>query len=181
MPLEEKEIIERIRLGDKDAFEKLFLLYYSAFCRYAYRFLHDKEESEELVQNFFFNLWEKRNTLVNITSLKAYLFRAIHNSCLNYIKHEKIVENFRDYAVLQSQEQEDYTNEAVNGKELEIIVEKAIQSLPEKVRNVFNLKKQDGLKYQEIAEMLNISVKTVEAYMSTALKILRENLKDYIG
>ena len=86
----EKQVLETLQLGNESAFEMIFRTYYQPLCRYAYSFLQDKEEAEEVVQSSFITVWDKRNSLTIETSVKSYLYRMVRNSCLNVIKHEKI-------------------------------------------------------------------------------------------
>ena len=125
-------------------------------------------------------LWKKREELEIRTSLKSYLFRAVRNACLNMISHINIREEYKKYHELEVREDEkNFTDESIV-TELEDRIRKTIDTLPVERRKVFVLSRFEGLKYKEIAERLNISVKTVENQMSKALKFLRENLVDYL-
>lgn len=137
------------------------------------------DEAEETVQNMFFNLWGKREQL-EISSVKAYCYRAVHNECLNKIKHGKIKMSYaEDYKKIADQKQ-DSPAKILHAKELSAQIQEAIESLPEQCQAVFRLSRFEHLKYSEIAEQLGISVKTVENHMGKALKLLREKLKDYL-
>lgn len=171
---------EPISRGDKRAFELVFKSQYALLCRYAKSLINDLDEAEEVVQNMFYIIWSKRETLEITGSLKAYLYRAVHNDCLNKLKHQAVRKvHAEDYKHSNSQAHEDSVKQ-LQAKELRQKIEQAIDTLPEQCGKVFRLSRYEELKYQEIAEQLSISVKTVENHMSKALKHLREQLKDYL-
>lgn len=176
-PSEEKEIFGRIKKNDEKAFETLFHFYYGKLCAFAAKTVADNDIAEEIVQDFFVKLWEKRETIFVETSVKSYLFRSIKNNCINYIKHSKIKS---DYARLAAETIENETTGDFEFPEPDIFerIEESIESLPEKRREIFRLSRRDGLKYQQIADKLQISVKTVETQMSLAFKTLREQLRN---
>lgn len=169
-----------ISKGDKPAFEQAFRAYYRSLCNYAMPLIKDKDEAEEVVQNVFFNIWNKRESIQVTTSLKSYLYRAVHNDCLNKLKHVKVRTVYADDYRKSSAGSFESASDTLQTKELGMKINTAIDSLPEQCGNVFRLSRFENLKYGEIAERLEISVKTVENHMGKALKILREQLKDYL-
>ncbi|WP_317896757.1 RNA polymerase sigma-70 factor [Aurantibacillus circumpalustris] len=178
--LNEQEYWQNVSRGDKKAFEQLFNTHYQPLCNYAYSLLKDIDEAEEVVQNTFFNVWSKRETLQITTSFKSYIYRAVHNDSLNKIKHGKVKASYAtDYKSSMSGGF-DSSSQILEAKELGKQINEAIASLPEQCGNVFKLSRFENLKYSEIAEQLEISVKTVENHMGKALKILRSQLKDYL-
>jgi RNA polymerase sigma-70 factor (ECF subfamily) len=176
----DNQVLETIKSGNESAFEMIFKSYYQPLCRYAYTFLQDKEEAEEVVQSVFISLWEKRHALEIQTSFKAYLYRMVRNSCLNLIKHEKVKQQHVAHELAVAEVSYDSVSEKVNASELTLKISEAMKVLPEQCRLVFQLSRFEELKYQEIADQLQISVKTVENHMGKALKIMREQLKDYL-
>jgi RNA polymerase sigma-70 factor (ECF subfamily) len=175
--LEEKTLFNNIKQGDEIAFEQLFKTYYSHLCLFATKILADNNSAEEIVQDFFVKLWEKRKEIFIDSSLKNYLFRSVKNLCLNHIKHNHIkIQHAK--RVISEAETNQYNDNFI---EINLIqeIEESIESLPEKRREIFRLSREEGLKYREIAEKLNISIKTVEAQMGLAIKSLREKLKKY--
>jgi len=176
----EKQVLETLQLGNESAFEMIFRTYYQPLCRYAYSFLQDKEEAEEVVQASFITVWEKRNNIAIETSLKSYLYRMVRNSCLNVIKHEKVKQQHVAHELAVSEVSHESVSQKVQAAELEIRITEAMKTLPEQCRLVFQLSRFEELKYQEIADQLQISVKTVENHMGKALKLMREQLKDYL-
>ncbi len=175
---EEMILFERIKKGDEKAFETLFHKYYGYLCMYATKIINDDSSAEEIVQDFFVKLWEKREKLNIETSINNYLFRSVKNLCINYIQHNKTKVR---YAKNVLSEIENNISDDSNFTEIDLSkkIEESIDSLPEKRKEIFRLNRQEGLKYHEIAQKLNVSIKTVETQMSLAIKTLREKLKDY--
>ena len=176
----EHTIIQKIQSGDKSAFEELFHSLYAHLCNFAFGFLKEQPAAEEIVQDTFFKLWEKREELNIQSSIKSYLFSAVRNQCLNQLKHLEIRDTYKAHneANIQHEEQQEFDSAVKN--ELEERIEIAISSLPLERQKIFKLSRFEGKKYKEISEELNISVKTVEGQMSKALKYMREVLKDYL-
>lgn len=180
MNLSEQQQIEALVAGDITAFEMIFRTYYQPLCNYAYTFLQDKEEAEEIVQGTFLSVWEKRDNLTIRTAVKPYLYAMVRNACLNVIKHQKIKQKHAVEEIALASQGHDSVAHAVASSELELRIHEAMEKLPEQCRLVFKLSRFEELKYAEIAEQLEISVKTVENHMGKALKIMREQLKDYL-
>lgn len=175
---EDRELYFKLKEGDERAFQTLFRKYYSAMCHFANQFLSDSELAEEIVQDMFVKIWEKRSVLNIETSVKHYFFRSVRNHCLNQIQHDKIRKQYAS-KVLEAAQQEMDTGQYFLEVDLIQRIEKSIDALPPKRKEIFRLSREQGLKYKEIAETLDISVKTVEAQMGLALKYLREELKDF--
>jgi RNA polymerase sigma-70 factor, Bacteroides expansion family 1 len=175
---EDRELYLKLRDGDERAFQSLFRKYYSAMCHFANQFLSDSEVAEEIVQEMFVKIWEKRTALNIETSVKHYLFRSVRNHCLNQIQHEKIKKQYAN-KVLETASREFNPDDYFLEVDLIKRIEKSIEALPPKRREIFRLSREQGMKYKEIADELDISVKTVEAQMGLALKHLREDLKDF--
>ncbi len=171
-------LFEKIREGDEKAFEALFSAYYFILCLYATRLTKDATAAEEIVQELFVTLWERR-TKINIeSSVKNYLYRSVKNRCLNYLKHLKIEEIHNQK--IQKEKKSNIDEDFEYHGELLQKIEESIASLPEKRREIFRLSRQEGLKYREISEKLNISMKTVETQIGLAIKMLREKLRDFL-
>lgn len=174
------EFVTGLRNSDELVFEKVFKGYYEVLCNYANTIICNIDEAEEIVQNTYLTIWDKRDKLDIHTSIKSYLYKAVYNNCLNWMKHyrvqQKHVEATRHQTVLYI----DDSSEQLLGIELEQQIGLAINSIPKKCRTVFKLSRFENLTYSEIADQLNLSVKTVDNHMIKALKILREKLKDYL-
>ena len=166
---------------DKRAFEELFRSFFPSLVLFAQKFVPDQDTAKEIVHNVFLNLWEKREQVDMGSSLKSYLFTSVNNRCLNYIRDQKKFD--KDETRFQRLDSTEFSDgvDRLEEQELEQRIYDALQSLPEKCREIFMLNRFEGLKYAEIAEKLNISVKTVETQMSKGLKILREKLADSLG
>ncbi|MBS4012298.1 MAG: RNA polymerase sigma-70 factor [Bacteroidetes bacterium] len=166
------------KIIDKQSFQVVFNEYYTSLCRFAVSFLGDNDSAEEIVQQVFVNLWEKRNTIDQDKSVKTYLFTSVKNRSLNYIRDNK---KYRSYYLDFELEMEIPVEgkDVVSESDLNNQINRALDKLPDKCREVFMLCRFEDMKYKEVAEKLGISQKTVEAQMSKALKILREELKDY--
>ena len=180
MSLPEQLQIKALSEGDITHFEMLFRTYYQPLCRYAYTFLQDKEDAEEIVQSTFLLVWEKRESLAIRTSVKPYLYAMVRNACLNVLKHNKIKERHAGEELAMADKGHDAVMHTVSSNELEHRIRLAMEELPDQCRVVFKLSRFEELKYSEIAEELNISIKTVENHMGKALRIMREQLKDYL-
>jgi len=177
----EKDLIVRLKAGDQTAFELLFHFYYPGLVMYSAQFTTDRIEAEEIVQDFFVRFWQKHQQILLTDSLKSYLFLSVKNGCLNYLKHKKVEEKYiRQMAELSSRHLA-YDPDLYLASELQEKVKNAIDLLPEKCREIFIMSRIQGLKNEEIATNLNISKRTVETQISKALKVLRVELKDYIG
>jgi RNA polymerase sigma-70 factor (ECF subfamily) len=162
--------------------EKLFQNYFEEFyqplCRFASGYVSDRDSVEDIVQQVFVNLWAQRENINTAEPIKSYLFTSVRNRCLNHIRDRKKYNSYFLDVELELEipvSDRDMFSEA----EIERRVAEALSKLPEKCKEVFLLCRNDNLKYKEVAEKLDISVKTVEAQMSKALKILRLELKDF--
>ena len=180
MLISDNKIIEALHSGDEIVFEQLFRLHYERLCNYAAAILQDNDDAEEVVQQLFLNVWEKRLTLEIIVSLKSYLYRAVHNACLNKLKQQKVRKLYVDEQMQIADSSYDHTGQFILKTELEKQIHNAINTLPEQCRLVFKLSRFEEMKYAEIATHLGISIKTVENHMGKALRLMREQLKDYL-
>lgn len=176
--VEEKQVIAQVVTGDLNTFEMVFRDYYKPLVRYGNTFLKDTDETEDVVQQVFVSLWEKRTQLDIHTSIRAVLYKSVQNACLNKIKHLKVRSAYaEDWKATQSEMQ---TSDSVQAKELNEQIQLAIEGMPEQCGRIFKMSRFEQLRYQEIADQLGLSVKTVENQMGKALKIVREELKDYL-
>ncbi|MGB1039537.1 MAG: RNA polymerase sigma-70 factor [Flavobacteriales bacterium] len=175
---DQSNILEGLKLKDEKSFELLFKTHYESLVRFVYKYLNDIEESEEIVQDTFYTLWEKSETITIQSSIKSYLFQAARNKSLNSIKHRNVKQKYAD-AVLNSDSE--FSEEgSMEMEELQDKINEALEMLPPKCRQVFELSRFEEKKYREIAEELNISIKTVENHMGKALGLLRTSLKEYL-
>jgi RNA polymerase sigma-70 factor (ECF subfamily) len=174
-------IEHRIMMGDEQAFELLYRRYFVRLCAFANKFLIDPQAAEEVVQDIFLKLWENRLTLRGDESGKSFLFQAVHNKSLNLLAHQKVVNRYSEMI------REVYTHpkefdvlESLMAKELNSRIQFIINDLAPECKKIFLMSRTEGKKHHEIAEELNISIKTVETQIYRALKKLRTELSDYM-
>ncbi|WP_183305468.1 RNA polymerase sigma-70 factor [Dysgonomonas hofstadii] len=171
------------------SFSEIYISYYSKLLRFAREYVVVNEDAENIIQDVFVKLWERQDSLHLIDNINAYLFRLVRNKCLDYLRHKlstekcnKSVQNtFEMELNLKIQSLDRFDETFVSEKNMEKIVSDAIDSLPNKCREIFLSSRIEGLKYREISERFNISVNTVENQMSIALKKLRIKLKDHLS
>ena len=180
-------VIKGLILGDEKTYISLFREYYVPLCAYSRRYVGRKDIAEEIVSDTFLKIWENRETIQIRTSVKAYLFHAVCNNSLNYLrklKKEEILdeyfletssENIGFTSVSEEIEEQSLTLESINEK-----IEEAVSLLPEQQQKVFRLKRFEGKKNKEVAEIMGLSIKTVEMHLSKATLNLRKTLKDYL-
>jgi RNA polymerase sigma-70 factor (family 1) len=187
MDQSEQNIIQLLRKGDKEVFRSLFDIYYKRLLVYARSYSNENGEAEDIVQDLFFSLWEKREELEILTSLSSYLFRAVHNRCIQHLRHKKVVEGYEMTHRLKVKEAEilyqsasDYSFTELQFKEIQNILEKTGSTLPSKTGEIFRLSRESFKTHKEIAKELSIEVKTVEYHISKALKVYYKALKDYM-
>jgi len=176
--ISDKEIIRRIRKGDVGQFESLFRSSYISLVRYAKSITNDQDNAEEIVQDLFFRLWKDKEKIKIESSLNGYLFRAVHNSCLHWIGHNRVIEKHAREMSYKRGNVVENPSEILQYKELQSKIAVIIEKLPERCGKIFCMNRFDGLKYREIAEKLSVSVKTVEADMGRALREFRKELTE---
>jgi RNA polymerase sigma-70 factor (ECF subfamily) len=180
MKEQDATIMDQIKSGDLRVFEDFFRSLYQPLCFYALKFVSVPDAAEEIVQDLFFTLWEKREEMTITTSLKAYMYTATHNRCMKFLDHRQIEQKYEKYRHEHSADSFEPAADLTSVNEIQRIINKTLDSLPEKCSRIFRLNRYEGLRYNDIARKLSISVKTVEANMGKALKMLRENLKEYV-
>jgi len=171
-----RKLTRRIKLSDSEAFKTVFAFYHEGIFNFVHYKLGNAAAAEDIVQDVFIKLWENRHQLKEDRSLKSYLFTIANNLALNYIRHSKVVLKFHQELSEESSLQE--SPQAVLEKnEFHEKLLAGIAALPEKQRLVFMMSRLEQLSYQEIAERLDISIKTVESHIGNALKTLRKLLQ----
>lgn len=181
--LNELLISAKIRAGDIKAFEELFYYYYSPLCWYAASITGRMEVAEEIVEELFYVLWRDREQLHIFQSLRSYLYRATRNQSLQFCEHEEIKDRHREAVLSGVNAQVSETTDAqqqMEYEELQHLINQTLDQLPERRKQIFKMHRSQGLKYAEIAELLSLSVKTVEAEMTKALRTLKKGIENYI-
>ena len=177
----ERALQERIRGGDEAAFDAVFRDNYAHLVRMAESIIRERALAEEIAQDVMLELWRRRESIEVEQSFRAYLLRSTRNRALNHVRHQRIVMREATIAAAAAESARAQSAEdEMLGTEMERAVRQAIASLPEKAREVFQLSRDQGLKYSEIAVLLDISVKTVEKRMGQALAELRDRLAQWI-
>lgn len=173
MDTSKREQAERIRQGDKAAFASLFRAHYKALCRFATSHIGSLEIAEDVVQNVFSDLWERRRTWRPTQSPRAFLFGAVRNQVLKHERWSQVRANVQGGEALREVPARSNPEHKVQDREFVRAVEQVISELPPRRRSIFLLSRRHGLTYVEIAHALDISVKTVETQMGRALQFLR--------
>jgi RNA polymerase sigma-70 factor (ECF subfamily) len=176
---EEALIFAKVKEGDEAAFESLFRKYYARLCRFAFKYVEDMSEAEELVQDTFVKIWEKRESIEINTSFKSYLYQAVTNKGLNAIRNDQRKQ--RNLKIVSSNRNE--PPKAIDNLVTNEISDKlflALNSLPPKCRKIFQLSRLEGLNHKEIAQQLDIKIKTVENQIGIALKHLKKQLSEHL-
>ncbi|HBL78330.1 MAG: hypothetical protein A2W90_16265 [Bacteroidetes bacterium GWF2_42_66] len=176
----------RFKNGDEKAFETIFKSDYNKIVGFCNQFVNDRERAKNQAQEAFINLWLNREKIATFNGIRSFLYTYAKSACLNYIRHEKVVSKYSDKQLQQKENLlnrevlESFDFNSLEFSELEELILRSIDELPEKCRQVFVMSRFDGKTNREIAEELGISVKSVEANMTRALKALKSNLSDYL-
>ena len=161
-------------------FEQLFKSHFKALTGFAYKYLKDVDLAKEIVHDVFVKLWEKRDSIDPNKAVKSYLYASVNNKSLNYIRdNKKFIKSDDNFELLNNTDNTDASDNMIV-IEIQEKIDETLSTLPEKCSLVFKMSRYEGKKYREIAEELNISIKTVESHMSKALKLLRKNLAEFI-
>ncbi|MCW9708117.1 RNA polymerase sigma-70 factor [Fodinibius salsisoli] len=164
----------------RDRFEHFFKRHYPDLCSFVFSYVNDREVAKDIVQSVFLRVWEQKRFWDNHEDAKAYFYKSVRNEALNHKKHEQVKQKADTEVRLRVSEWKINDKTAqVNDRRVEII-QKGINDLPARCREIFNLSRYDGLTYKEIAEVLDISVKTVETQIGRALKKLRRFTKEHV-
>ncbi len=173
--------METSRFLDEVTFEQLFRSHFKGLTHFAITFVKNDETAREIVQETFINLWEKRSSIDLSKPVKSYLSTSVRNRCLNHLRDNKKFSS--DLLAIEHATGNEYNEQPDKLVEAEIRekIAVSISELPEKCREIFVLSRSENLKYQEIADRLQISIKTVEAQMSKALQHMRGRLGEYLS
>jgi RNA polymerase sigma-70 factor (ECF subfamily) len=177
--VDDKDLVARLRRGDRVAFDAIFRAYYARLVGLAEGVVRERAPAEEIGQEVLLELWRRRETLAGEDSLRAYLFRSARNRALNHLRHGRVQRRSEQYVVSASSDAPAAYARLV-AEEIDSALRSAVRELPAAVREVFELSRVHGLRYPEIARALGVSVKTVEARMGKALRVLRARLAPWL-
>lgn len=179
--LNELMILAKIKEGDIKAFEEVFRRYYSPLCWYAAGITGDTESAEEIVEELFYTLWKNREQLQILQSVKSYLYRAVRNEAIQYCEHQDVKERYQTFVQTEKESETSIDPHwQMEYKELQTLVQRILNKLPDRRKRIFTMHRMQGMKYAEIALALSLSVKTVEAEMTKVLRTLRVEIDNYI-
>lgn len=182
----DEKLISRIKAGDQFAFELLFKIMHRKLCAYAKTLVRDTDIANDLIQDTFIKIWEVRENLQEDKSIQAYLFRSVHNNCINYLHKKQLsIRHSEEYArnmkesLLFSEQSNDYELflEKIAQDNFELLLSGAIDELPSQCKEIFLLSRYHHLTYSEIANKLGLSVNTVKTQISRAFQKIRNVLK----
>lgn len=175
----EKILIARIKTGDYQAFSCIFTAYYPDLVMFACKFIHEINTAEEIVQDTFVKLWEEHESIKVNNSLKSYLLRTVQNKCIDWFRHRKIIQKHKESVRLFSSQLTYDTDSYLLHSELQEQIDYALEKLPEEISEAFRMNRYQGLKYHEIADLLGVSVRTIEVRIGRALHLIRNHLSEY--
>ena len=185
--MKDNDLLKRLKKNDGKAFEELFRMYFISLQEYASFYTNSPQLAEDIVHDVFYRIWEKRKNLEIHTSVKSYLFRSIHNNCIQYLRHQKVVQQHNlnqqvrlEEALIMNRLYFETGLSKLFEKEINELVDEAIGKLPEKTRDIYLLSRKQHKNNKEIAEKLQITEKAVEYHITRALSLLREELKEYL-
>ena len=174
----DKMLLNRIREGDPHAFELLFNKYYASLCLFAAKFTNDMDSAREVVQSLFVYLWENHAGLQIEQSIKAYLFAAVRRNCIRHVQQQRHLISIDDLP--EDCHIADEFHDSLELEELHRQLHHVIEQLPAQCQKIFKMSRFEEMKYAEIAQTLQLSVKTVEAQMGKALKIIRKKFDAHL-
>ena len=170
----QQNIIRYINRGEKKAFKEVFDHYFNALAAFGFKYISDQYVAEDLVQEVFISMWEKREDFSHINALKSFLYTAVRNKCLNYIKHQTVIQKHEKALTYELESEQNFTAHAIEEETFNQLFNE-IKSLPPSAREI-TLLALNGLKNQEIADELEISVNTVKTQKKIAYSRLKEKL-----
>lgn len=173
-----------LKSGNEKAFTYFFKKYNGALVGFCLTFLYDKDQSTSIAQEAFISLWQNKDKLETVNGIKSFLYTAAKSKCLNVLRHEKVVTRYKSQTLLEKERQlnievlNSFEFDSLTFKELQESINKAIEDLPETTKTVFKKSRFENMKNKDIALDMKISIKTVEAHMTKAIKVLKSKLSD---
>jgi len=185
---QDEEILKFVNFkkGNEDAYEYFFLKFYNHIVGFCVQFIYNENDAKGLAQEAFLNLWNQREKIKNINGISSFLYTYSKSKCLNIIRHRKVKEKYinntlnKKEAFLNQEVLQSLQFDSLTFIELEELVFSSIEELPAKTKEIFKQKRFENKKNREIADEMNISIKTVELHFSNAIKVLKTKLSDYL-
>lgn len=178
--LPDQQLLQLLAAGSQASYTVIYSRYSEILFRHAYHMLEDRAEAEDVIQEVFLMLWTKRTEVAGTKTLSAYLYTSVRNRILNHLTHQKVVDKYLD-SMRTYMEAGGYTaDELLRGKELAAVIEKEIEALPPKMREIFLMSREQRLSHKSIGELLNISDKTVKQQVYKAVKQLKERVEKFL-
>ena len=174
----DNELVEKLRRGDVNAFDQVYLKYAGRLYAFSLKYLKSKEEAEELVQSVFLKVWENQRNLKSDSSFKSYLFTIAYNEICNLFRQRSYLRKFIESSLISNHEASGETEAQIDAQFVQEQVNRILTKLPEKQRIIFMKSRQEGKSTKDIAAELGLSAGTVDNYLSDALKFIRNHLKD---
>nr|WP_321358589.1 RNA polymerase sigma-70 factor [uncultured Draconibacterium sp.] len=174
--MEDFEAILRLEKGDKDAFKYVFDTYYKSICLFIGKYISDPDQVEDIAQDVFVSIWEKKLPFQNLSAFKSYLYQAAKNKSLNLLEHEAVKKGYREKAIRDQKTTDNFYNLNFIENETQRLIQKTLKELPPRAREIL-IMQLEGFKNDEIAEKLQISVYTVKNHKASAYKYLKQNLR----
>lgn len=178
-----KLLLDDIQIDEREEFKRLYFRYHETFCQFAYRYVKSMYIAEGIVQDVYLKALERHIHLRGVEDISKYMFQSIRNQALDYLKHKKIIQKYEEEIVFQfyshriNSGKYEVDDTILLNKQFKEKAEEVIEKLPDRTRKIYNMSRQEGLTYQEIADFLGISNKTVELHISKSLRILRKHLE----
>ena len=178
--MQNKELLERISRNEKSAFDQFFNRFYTKLTQFAFLYVKNYQAAEDIVADFFFNFLRNKKNVAKIQHVESYLYKSIKYQCFKHIQKSSFncylseIADDSHYFVNHGSPETAYLHD-----EFEIFISNVIESLPPKRKAIFKMIKYDGLKYQQAADIFEVSLKTIESHMGLAIKELRANLSKY--
>lgn len=172
-------IQSNIAIGDQKAFAKLYSLFRYKLCRFSYTIIHNREIAEEIVEDIFVSLWNNRDSIYKIENLPVYLYVSVKNRSLNELsrKAKELITSPYDFLDFEIDDKVDNPHDKMITNEMLQRMHKAVNDLPARCKMIFKLVREDGLKYKEVSQILNISVNTIDVQMAIAVKRICQSLQ----
>lgn len=177
--VDEQKLVFQLKNGNQASFQKLYSAYAPKLFAFSRKYLNSQEDAEEIVQEVFMRIWEKRGNIDENQSFSSYVIQAAKHRIFNGFRKKINEQAYLDFLIYADNSSSNFTELDVEYHEVKVKAESAIESMPPKRQEIFRLSRESGLKNKEIAEKLQISIKTVENQMGQALKYLREELSEY--